>query len=325
MPQAFSMLKIIPYNIVIAFLLLFLKEVFAFENTPFFLFSNLSLAGLFTCFILGNTNPIPLSLNQKDKKFLSYIYLQFFLQWILGPLLVWWMFQSNDLLMLTLPASFAGGHGSVIYISNIVNNPYRDLMLMSATVGVMLSISGGVLISKKRIRNELSNCINIKAILIVTLILLVSYFLNILLSLPIFIYAIILSLLIKPIIKTTFNSTSNLFVDLLVIFSVASINFYNVYNYLNLLFILWGLGLFIAIISYKLIAPKFFKESLFETNLFTWGWTLGGIGIGLGLIKNCDKDLSEKIFNQYARVYFYIAIVEISLISVVPFFFKYLT
>jgi hypothetical protein len=60
-------------------------------------------------------------------------------------------------------------------------------MLMSATVGVMLSITGGVLISKKRIKNELSNCINTKAILIVTLILLVSYFLNTLFSFPIFI------------------------------------------------------------------------------------------------------------------------------------------
>lgn len=315
----------IPLNIIAGFLFLLFKLAKCYESSTLFkLFPSILLGGLFSAFILQSNQLKTLKIQNDDVKFLIYTYLQFILQWTLGPLLVWLLLNKSDLLLLTLPVSFAGGHGSVIFISNMVNNPYLDLMLMSATVGVLFSVIGGTYLSRKfwvRNKSELPS-FNKNSLLVLILIMVSSYYLNIYLSskIPIFIFSVGISIVLRLFFKSKINysSSSQLLIDLLVMSSIASINFFNVYTNIKLLLAIWALGLLLAIINYKFIAPKLIDKQLFETSLFTWGWSLGGIGIGLALVKNCDHNMSENVFNKYAKVYPYIAILEISLLVLIP-------
>ena len=53
--------------------------------------------------------------------------------------------------------------------------------------------------------------------------------------------------------------------------------------------------------------------------LFTWGWSMAGIGISVGAINSINPDKAQLVLKRYAPVYFLIAPIELTLLLLAPF------
>lgn len=147
-------------------------------------------------------------------------------------------------------------------------------------------------------------------------------------ELPVFSCAFVIGILAKRIFdKTkvskyicpqTVGHISGTFTDLLVAFGIASIKISVVVEYIIPLLILLISGLIVTLIYVLVMARKLMKECWFEKAIFTWGWFMGTMAMGIALLRVVDPKMQSRCLDSYALAYLFIAPVEISLITFAP-------
>ena len=147
-------------------------------------------------------------------------------------------------------------------------------------------------------------------------------------AIPAFSLAFLVGLLVKKILNVTksekyvstdvVNRISGSATDVLVAFGIASISLSVVLDYLVPLILLFLFGLVFAYGFFKILSKKFFEEYWFEKGIFTWGWTIGTVAMGMALLRIVDPESKSKTLDDYGLAYIPIAPVEILLITFAP-------
>lgn len=111
---------------------------------------------------------------------------------------------------------------------------------------------------------------------------------------------------------------SGAFTDLLVAFGIASIKISVVVEYIVPLLVLLLSGLLVTLLYVLLVGRRLMKDFWFEKALFTWGWFMGTMAMGIALLRVVDPKMRSRCLDSYALAYLFIAPVEISLITFAP-------
>ena len=339
-PRLFSLL---PLSIFSGLLLIFFRS-FEFQilgDSSFY--SDLLLAFIFGVF--------PLSLNQLNKSFVKkviplwkYSLLQYLIQWggslLIVILILKGIYNIGDHFGSYLPSGFAGGHGSAAVVGDLLRRggieDALSFTMFCATIGIIFSVIGGLLWTRVYKRKFTLREIKIEKGQIVfkdILLILFSIALSFLIkpfvyevskvNIPGFVLAVFVGLMLRKIFggrdKFTLNEISNYATDFLVIVGIGSIKFEVISRQIMPLIILFGFGLIQGIIIFKFLSPRVFrKEDAFEKALFTWGWSIGGLVIGLNLVQSLDSNKKDEILDEFAMTYLMLSPCEISLLLLGP-------
>lgn len=151
------------------------------------------------------------------------------------------------------------------------------------------------------------------------------------LELPVFSCSYIVGILVKfvcdrtkvteYVCPETSSSLSGMFTDYLVAFGIASIKISVVSQYLVPMLILLFAGLIFTACYIYIAAKYIFKEYWFEKAMFSWGWFIGTMAMGMALLRIADPDSRSHCVDHYAIAYIFIAPVEIALITFAPIIF----
>lgn len=309
-----------------------------------YIYTDVFLAFIFGCF--------PLSIGSFNKSFFKkvlplwrYSIFQYLIQWggslVIVTLILKNFFAIGDEFGAYLPSGFAGGHGSASVVGDLLyRGGIADAMsftMFSATVGIILAISGGVLFCKFYQRSfslksfETSQVTLIKKdLLLIVVSVGISFlirplmikFLNV--NIPGFVIAVFVSFIFRQYFgardNATLNKISNFSTDLLVIIGVGSINFALIKAQILPLLILFSFGLLQGVFVFLFLSIKVFsKEDAFEKALFTWGWSIGGLVIGLNLVQSLKERKNPKIIDEFAMTYLMISPLEISILLFGPY------
>lgn len=147
-------------------------------------------------------------------------------------------------------------------------------------------------------------------------------------ELPVFSCAFIVGLLVKRVFDHTRVSEylcpqmvghiSGMFTDLLVAFGIASIKLTVVVEYLAPLSILLVTGLLSTLAYVLYVGRRTQREYWFEKAIFTWGWFMGTMAMGIAMLRVVDPQMKSRTMDNYALAYLFIAPVEISLVTFAP-------
>lgn len=199
----------------------------------------------------------------------------------------------------------------------------------------------GLLPKEKRESMGESSCSSISIdsltfnLVIIAIIALGGYYISKLVShfmpsfeLPVFSCAFIVGILLKKIFDKTKVSNyicpqtvghiSGVFTDFLVAFGIVSIKLSIVMKYIVPLLILLFSGLIVTFIYVLVMARKLIKDCWFEKAVFTWGWFMGTMAMGIALLRVVDPKMQSRCLDNYALAYLFIAPVEIALITFAP-------
>ena len=323
----------LPYNLGAGFLLLLIGEFVDLGN--FHEHIGISLCAVFVCAGLTTRERA-----RPSRNLFLYSLLQYTSQWSigLGGYLVFLLFFKLDPIVALAPAAgLSGGHGSAAFLGEVFsqrgNEAAYDLLMFSATVGVMIAVLGQVLLAKRSsIQYDLFSINRFKGswpswVLVVLIcglsIVLSEVVLNYLkFKIPYFVFGFLISTVVKS--QAMFRTVdsggvSNLASELLIVFGVGSVSLSNIKDELVPLVGLILLCVVVAFIFYKWIGLKLFGEDSFLMALFTWGWSMAGIGISVGAINSINPDKAQLVLKRYAPVYFLIAPIELTLLLLAPF------
>lgn len=341
MPRLFS---IIPFAIFAGFLGLSFK-LFNFQFSE----HNQFYTDLFLSFIFAG---FPLAIGQFDKKFFKkvlplwrYSIFQYLIQWggslVLVTYLLKYFFDIGDEFGSYLPSGFAGGHGSAAVVGDLLQRggiaDAISFTMFSATVGILFSVLGGIILCKIYKRKFILKSFNLneKAPLVLpdAIILCMSVLLSFIaqpliiktlkVNIPGFVISVLISFIFRQLFGArdagTLNRISNLSTDLLVIVGIGSINFTLIKASLIPLSILFLFGLTQGVLVFLFLSKRVFKESdSFEKALFTWGWSIGGLVIGLNLVQSLEVKHNKNILEEFAMTYLMISPLEISILLFGP-------
>lgn len=148
------------------------------------------------------------------------------------------------------------------------------------------------------------------------------------LELPVFSCAFVVALLLKKgldrakvdelVCKQTMGHIGGTLTDYLVAFGIASIKLSVVWNYFTPLVILLLCGLLFTLLYVFVVGRKLMKSHWFEKSLFTWGWFMGTMAMGIALLRVVDPKMQSRCLDSYALAYLFIAPVEIAIITLAP-------
>lgn len=247
-----------------------------------------------------------------------------------------------------LETGFAGGHGTAVamkqsFIETGIPGGL-EYGLFSATVGLLCGIIGGIFLIKRQnlpTRNLEEDIPDgkldpIKAILTLSLIFgafqlgslmkdnvlllldgisdesILKIFKRIIPSLPLFVYALIASVILKFLLKWTkqdyiidnnmVNFASNFFMELLIFAGIASIDMKVISEAIVPLMLLFTAGFIWNIFCHFYVRPKILKDEYsFELSLINFGMLNGTTGIGIMLLKMVDPECKTKALKIYAE------------------------
>lgn len=283
--------------------------------------------------------------NQSKKSNVQEVFLQILFvmiiilgQELIGIVLTVFLFKPFFGLPLSfssiLETGFAGGHGSAVIMQPIYEHyglkSGLDFGLFSATIGLLLGTMGGIgiiLKEKKNIHFANEDHIEVKLDLIEILInlgLLFSTFLlaylsrflivqiDSRLSFPLFVYAILYSLLIKFILSKTNHKhliknewialTSSISMEILVFTGIATIDVKLISEALIPLLVLFTAGFLWNVFGFYYISKKFIHpEYNFEIGLINFGMFNGTTATGLMLLRMVDPDFKSRAVKIYAE------------------------
>lgn len=147
-------------------------------------------------------------------------------------------------------------------------------------------------------------------------------------ELPVFSCAFIIGILAKFLLdkanvtrfvcKQTVGHLGGSFTDYLVAFGIASIKISVVVEYAVPLVILLLCGLLATLVYVILMGRKLMKDHWFEKAIFTWGWFMGTMAMGIALLRVVDPKMRSRCLDTYAIAYLFIAPIEIALITFAP-------
>ncbi|MGL4852237.1 MAG: sodium/glutamate symporter [Phocaeicola sp.] len=149
-----------------------------------------------------------------------------------------------------------------------------------------------------------------------------------LLELPVFSCAFVVGILVKKLLdrtgsdqyvcRDTVGHISGTLTDYLVAFGIASIKLSVVLDFLVPLSILLVCG-FVGTFLYVFVwARKMMSSYWFEKAIFTWGWYMGTMAMGIALLRVVDPKMKSRCLDSYALAYLFIAPVEIGIITLAP-------
>jgi len=339
-PKIFSLLPVSIFSgfVLISFKLIDVKLQGSVNN-----YSDFLLAIIFGIF--------PLSLSSFNKKFFQsviplwrYSLLQYLIQWGGSLLIVFFILSPLYFVGMEfgsyLPSGFAGGHGSAAVVGDLLRRggieDALSFTMFCATVGIIFSVIGGLLWTKlykrkftlREINTDFKS-LSFRDILLICLLLLLSFFLKpfiyeiLKLNIPAFVLAVFIALGLRKIFgardQVTLNELTNYATDFLVIVGIGSIKFELISQQIIPLTILFLFGFFQGIMIFRFLSPRAFKsDDAFEKALFTWGWSIGGLVIGLNLVQSLESDKKSEILDEFAMTYLMLSPFEISLLLGAP-------
>ena len=281
----------------------------------------------------------------------AYAQVGMLLQWALVGLfglyvskLIWP--DLNDAFGIMLPTGFYGGHGTAAAIGSAFEglgwDEARSLGMTTATVGVICSIIGGLLMVKwaakhkqtafisdfddlpdelrsgllpedKRdsIGEATTSSISIDTLTFHVALVFVVAFLGYMVSQTVKVYYPVLEL---PVFSCAFI----IGLVLKKFFDATTISRYICPQTLIVL-IIAGVAIVWCITFF--LGRRLAKTFWFERMIFAWGWWTGTMAMGIALLRIVDPKLSSKAMDDYAMAYLPIAPIEILLITFVPILF----
>jgi ESS family glutamate:Na+ symporter len=340
----------IPLSILLGIVGLALLEIFQLQQYK----SHLEeVVSLFLSFIFCL---LPVAIKKSEKGLLKkvrplwfYFFLQYILQWSLAGLIFYviirnfWTLPTPNFISV-LPTSFAGGHGAAAALGEIFrtlgDSEIYGLSMFTATIGLAMSIIGGVIIltvhrSKDHVLKEDTLVINrrdIRKIIFHCVFYTgLAYALNPVINMliktkaPVFAIAFGLGFLANKIRPLKLDNhevvdwANNHLTEILVIFGIVSIKLKLIYAFWGPLITIIISGLLLAIFMYKIVLPKIVPDRPHAVGIFTWGWSLGGIVIGLSLFSQLDRETRQYYFPRIALAYMFVAPVEVILLLTMPY------
>jgi glutamate:Na+ symporter, ESS family len=235
-----------------------------------------------------------------------------------------------------LENGFAGGHGTAVamkqaYIDNNLPNG-TEFALFSATIGIILGISGGIFIvetsgykKKKSVDDvEYITSFDIPKLFINLGIICGSVYIGFLSKneiknifptlpeFPLFVYALLFSVIIrnflimigkKKIIDNAIISfLSNFFMEILIFTAISTMNLDVISEALLPMLILFGMGFSWNLFCHYYIRKKLLPEDIsFELSILNFGMLNGTTAIGLMLLKMIDPELKSRAMKVYAE------------------------
>lgn len=326
------------------------KEVLEILLTLIFLPSAMSLAEIFKR---------KKSTSKEQTKIFSfklwfYNFLQYFFQWSFSLMMAFYLFsdlgpKSWVLKGSVLPASFAGGHSSVmVFLSGLNDESMREYFfqmgMFFAGLGMIFSllVSAPTLLDKGHqhsLEGPALKDFKARYFFDTFLVLILAYLIRwpfgdrvALFALGLVI-AFLLELLKGPHKKMInndghhskllhFQTQSNLSMDLLILMSFLLLNLEfigsSALELMTIVLTIFGFNL----LSFYVIAPLIFrdKEQCARYRVFTWGWSFGGIVVGLFLLKLKGPNQAQLMLKEYTPIYLTLVPLEVGLLFGVPYF-----
>jgi len=118
--------------------------------------------------------------------------------------------------------------------------------------------------------------------------------------------------------RATAQTLQGMFVDFLVVFSIASISFLAVAAHLFPLLLLLSFGTLLCLWLFLYLGPRSFSAFWFENALFTWGWITGIMGIAVALLQIVDPQHRSRVLHHFAVAYVFILPIEIFFVVLGP-------
>ena len=339
-----QLLKIIPFAIVAGFVVILIK-IFGFRISEY----NTLYTDIFLAFIFGS---FPLTISTLDKKFVKnvlplwrYSLFQYLIQWGGSIILVTYIlknyFNLGDEFGSYLPSGFAGGHGSAAVVGDLLQRggitDALSYTMFCATAGILFSVFGGIILAKvfkrkyhlKNIQSHTAQNFHFKDFMIICVTVIISFILKptiyslMQLNVPGFVTAVLIGFIMRMFFgsrdQVTLGLVSTFTTDLLVIIGMGSINFLLIKENIFPLIVLFSFGLIQGIIVFLFLSKRVFqKDDAFEKALFTWGWSIGGLVIGLNLVQSLEKKMNPNIIEEFAMTYLILSPFEISLLVLGP-------
>lgn len=281
------------------------------------------------------------------KSYWGYTSILLYLQWLIGICIVIIFFNIPKQFATVLPAGFIGGHSTALALGEFYKlkgwSEGFSLFTSSATIGFIVSIIGGVLLTRsKNINVDSSNNSYIdstalaKSFLMLFVVLSISFFLNIPLKsfqIPWFIPAFIVSHTIKFFLRDktqllrqlqeSFHIINNFFTRYLIAISITVLNVSILLKYKTPLFFAYFCSICTSLMAIKWLAPKLLRNNVFEKSLMAWGWTNGVVAVALALNQAYTKDdKKDLILEEFALCYLLISPLELGLLMAIPFFLQ---
>lgn len=148
------------------------------------------------------------------------------------------------------------------------------------------------------------------------------------LELPVFSCAFVVALVVKRLLDATrinqlvcresMGHISGTLTDYLVAFGIASIKLSVVWNYMVPLALLLLCGFVGTLLYVFMVGRKLMQRDWFEKSIFTWGWFMGTMAMGIALLRVVDPEMKSRCLDSYALAYLFIAPVEITIITLAP-------
>lgn len=281
------------------------------------------------------------------KSYWGYTSILLYLQWLIGICTVIIFFNIPKQFATVLPAGFIGGHSTALALGEFYKlkgwSEGFSLFTSSATIGFIVSIIGGVLLTKSKNLNVdtpknsyLNKNALTKSFLVLFIILSISFVINIpleSLQIPWFIPAFIVSHIIKFFLKNrvqllgqlqeSFHMINSFFTQYLIAISITILNVSILLKYKAPLLIAYCCSICASLFAIKWLAPKLLKNNTFEKSLMAWGWTNGVVAVALALNQAYTQDdMKDLILEEFALCYLLISPLELGLLIAVPFFLQ---
>ena len=148
------------------------------------------------------------------------------------------------------------------------------------------------------------------------------------LELPVFSCAFVIAIIVKKamgytkidqlVCKQSMGHISGTLTDYLVAFGIASIKLSVVLTYMVPLTVLLLCGFVGTLLYVFIVGKKIMKTNWFEKSIFTWGWFMGTMAMGIALLRVVDPKMKSRCLDSYALAYLFIAPVEIAIITLAP-------
>ncbi|MCO4754531.1 MAG: hypothetical protein KC478_08605 [Bacteriovoracaceae bacterium] len=322
-------LSIIPYNVIAGILFLIINSILELGASESVV--SISLAFVFSCAALGSSH----TKARLNKSFLSYSGLQYLLQWTLGLglflfVLAPFMGVSDKIVALSAPAGLAGGYGSAAFLGEVFKLQDRPevfgILMFAATFGVLVSIVGSILLTRGKGVSFSSFSLNRYITRPLSYFLIIgvcgiSYGVKTIIGdyagieLPLFAISFIMALITKFMLrdKSTVSpaAVSNLSTDILIIAGIGSIKIHLLEDLLGPMLLVLSLAVVVGVLVFKFLGQRL----SFEKALFTWGWSMGGIAIAIGIIQSIDSKKAQKVMQEFAPVYMILAPFELAALA----------
>lgn len=337
------MRALIPYNILMGIAFLLAVQILDIPS-PEALVPYL-LAAVFAHFPLGNKNALRSWRDlagkvAKGRDLLAYSLLQYLFQWGAGIALTLFFLKGffpgiHDGFSAILPGGFAGGYGSAAVLGSIFPgfgfaNAF-DLLVLSSTVGVLAAAIGGVILSKSSGASFVdfkAPQLNNPAFIAVASIVFLSWLAgqlsgNLPFKIPLFCFAFALAFALRPLLLKigedwNWSRSCALATDLLVIAAIGGLRPVSVKEHLGPLLIVFCAGILMGVLLFKFLGRKVFRTNGFEKALFTWGWSMGGIAIALGLVQSLKAEKAQEVLSEFGTIYLIVAPFEMLLLFSAP-------